>query len=194
MIVGELIWGVYRLIMGKYYLRHCTKVGKMISVNGKPLIKTHGEIYLGDDVRIWSSVSRAKIFVEPGGVLKVGNNCRLNGCHISVVESITIGNNVRIAPEVYIIDGDFHDVADHFSKGKSKPVVIEDNVWLSYRCSILKGVTIGKGSVVATGAIVTHDVPSYSVVAGIPAKVIRTITNPEAVPQTDEISLQTVNS
>ena len=187
---NELVWGLYRLIIGKYYLRHCTQVGKFISVNGKPLIKNQGKIYLGDEVRLWSSVSQAKIFVEPGGILRVGQNTRLNGCHISVLEQVTIGKDVRIAPEVYIIDGDFHDVADHFARGKSSPIVIEDDVWLSYRCTVLKGVTIGKGAVVATGAIVTRDVPPYSVVGGIPAKIIRTIP----VPALADVPLQTVNS
>jgi acetyltransferase-like isoleucine patch superfamily enzyme len=55
-----------------------------------------------------------------------------------------------------------------------KSVVIEDDVWIGGRVNILAGVTVGRGSVVAAGAVVTHDVPPYSVVAGVPAKVIKT--------------------
>ena len=56
---------------------------------------------------------------------------------------------------------------------ESKPIVIEDNVWIGRDSRIMKGVTIGKGSIVALGAIVTRDVPPYSVVAGNPAKVVK---------------------
>jgi maltose O-acetyltransferase len=54
-------------------------------------------------------------------------------------------------------------------------VIIEDNVWLATRCTILKGVTIGHGAVVAAGAVVTRDVPPYTLVGGVPAKIIRYI-------------------
>lgn len=78
------------------------------------------------------------------------------------------------------MDDDYHDIGDHFSgSGKKKPIVIEDHVWLASNAKILKGVTIGKGSVVATGAVVTKDVPPYSVVGGVPAKFIKSIPHPE---------------
>lgn len=56
------------------------------------------------------------------------------------------------------------------------PVIIGDNVWIGDKVSILSGVTIGKGSVIACNAVVTKDVPSYSVVGGVPAKVIKQIS------------------
>ena len=58
---------------------------------------------------------------------------------------------------------------------QSAPVIIEDNVWIGQYCTILKGVRIGKGSIVATRAVVTKDVPPYSIVAGNPAKVVKKI-------------------
>lgn len=133
-------------------------------------------MYVADEVRIWSYVNKAKIFVEKTGVLHIGKNSRINGCHISVSEKVTIGNNVRIAPYVIIIDDDYHDVADHFAETSKKgAITIEDDVWLAMSCKIMKGVTVGKGSVVAMGALVTKDVPPYTVVAGVPAKVIKQI-------------------
>ena len=61
------------------------------------------------------------------------------------------------------------------AEGKSKPIIIEDDAWLATRCMVLKGVTIGKGAVVAAGAVVTKDVPPYTMVAGVPAKAIKKI-------------------
>ncbi|MFC5535793.1 acyltransferase [Rhodocytophaga aerolata] len=74
------------------------------------------------------------------------------------------------------MDNDFHGVENRATPEKPAPVIIEDNVWLATRCTILKGVTIGKGAVVAAGAVVTKDVPPYTLVGGVPAKVIRYLT------------------
>jgi acetyltransferase-like isoleucine patch superfamily enzyme len=71
------------------------------------------------------------------------------------------------------MDSDYHDLNDHSLPGKSSPVKIGDNVWLGARATVLKGVTIGDGAVVAAGALVTRDVPSRTVVAGVPARVIK---------------------
>jgi acetyltransferase-like isoleucine patch superfamily enzyme len=57
--------------------------------------------------------------------------------------------------------------------GDDQPVVIEDDVWIGFRAIILKGVTVGRGSIVAAGAVVISDVPRYSIVGGVPARVIR---------------------
>ncbi|HTF81422.1 MAG TPA: acyltransferase [Cytophagales bacterium] len=174
--LGSVYAAAMRLILAKIYLRKCQKVGAMVTVSKKPLLVNKGYIDLGDSVRIWSSINRAKIFVEKGGILKVGENSRINGAHISSSVSVEIGKNVRIAPYVIIIDDDYHDIKDHFAETSKKgAIVIEDDVWLAMSCKILKGVRVGKGSVVATGAVVTKDVPPYTVVAGVPAKVIKNI-------------------
>lgn len=163
-----------RLILAKWYLRECTSLGKFISVNQKPLIINQGTIHLGDEVRIWSNINRTKIFVDKGGELTVGTNSRINGVHISVSEQVQIGNNVRIAPYCIIIDNDYHKIDDHFSdEGSRKPIIIEDDVWITMNCMIMKGVRIGRGAVIAAGAVVTRDVAPYTVVGGVPAKLIK---------------------
>ena len=86
-----------------------------------------------------------------------------------------IGENVRIAPYSIILDSDFHSVSDHFAEVEGEPIIIEDNVWITTRATILKGVTIGKGSVIAAGAVVNKDVPPYSIVGGVPAKLIKKV-------------------
>ena len=173
--VINIFRGSWRVMMAKIYLRKCTKLGRMVSVNGKPIVDNQGEMIFGDEVRIWSPIIKAQLYTGKNGKLIVGKNSRLNGVHIDARELVKIGNNVRIAPYSIILDSDFHDIKDHFSDGASKPVIIEDDVWIATRATILKGVTIGYGSVIAAGAVVTKSVPPKSIVAGVPAKVIRKI-------------------
>ncbi|MCO6476121.1 MAG: hypothetical protein J5I94_05830 [Phaeodactylibacter sp.] len=74
------------------------------------------------------------------------------------------------------MDGDFHDLNNRQEPGRSAPIIIEDDVWLGARSIVLKGVTIGRGAVVAAGAVATRDVPPYTMVGGVPAKVIRRLS------------------
>lgn len=179
-VTGLLLSAGWRMLLGKWYLRKCSRVGKLVSVNGKPLIVNKGELQLGDEVRVWSNINRAKLFVDKGASLVVGTNSRVNGVHISASNRVEIGDNVRLAPYTIIIDNDFHKVDDHFSDGGvRKPIVIEDDVWITMNCMIMKGVRIGRGAVIAAGAVVTKDVPAYSVAGGVPAKVIRRINPPQ---------------
>jgi lipopolysaccharide O-acetyltransferase len=113
--------------------------------------------------------------------LTIGENVQINdSCHIAAIENVIIGNNVLIASKVYISDHDHGEIsleslAQHPSERPlvSSAVVIENDVWIGEGAMILKGVKIGKGAVIAAGAVVTKNVPSYTVAAGIPAKVIK---------------------
>lgn len=127
-----------------------------------------------------------------GGKITVGNNVYI-GCNtiLQSKESVAIHDNVIIANNVVVVDNNNHPTSptarlsmsacDNYMKdelwtwkhAESKPIVIEENVWIGRDARILKGVTIGKGSIVALGAVVTHDVPPYTVVAGNPAKVVK---------------------
>lgn len=116
--------------------------------------------------------------------IHIGNNVIINyGCHIGAVSLVRIGNNVLLASNIYISDHDhgnttYEDMSlppvnrEIISKG---PVIIEDNVWIGECVAILSNVTIGHNSIIAAHAVVTKDVPPYSVVAGIPAKVIKNV-------------------
>jgi maltose O-acetyltransferase len=83
--------------------------------------------------------------------------------------SIIIGNNVDIAQETNIWTLE-HNPHDDYHSEKRGDVIIEDYVWIASRCTILPGIRIGYGAVVATGAVVTKDVLPYTIVGGIPAK------------------------
>lgn len=86
---------------------------------------------------------------------------------------VIIGNNVDIAREVNIWTLE-HDPHDDFHRTKGGDVIIEDYVWIASRATILPNVRIGRGAVIASGAIVTKDVPEMAIVGGVPAKVIGT--------------------
>ncbi len=107
------------------------------------------------------------------GNFSIGENSVINGkCRLDNKCSITIGENVSISQEVMILTAD-HDPDSADFVGRDGPVTIGDYVWIGSRAIILPGCTIGKGAVVAAGAVVTRDVAPYSIVAGSPAKVIK---------------------
>lgn len=174
-MISEMWIGFFRVLMARIYFRSFSKIGYMPSANGKPIIINDGKVFIGDRVRIWSNYNTAKIYVGKKGVLKVGDNSRINGAHISVSQNVTIGKNVRISPYTLILDDDFHKIDDHFGIGKKMEITIGDNVWIASKVTILKGVNIGEGAVIAAGAVVTKDVPPYTVAAGVPAKIIKKI-------------------
>lgn len=165
----------WRVILGKLILNRRAEVGKWVSVNGLPKMNIRGKLVIHDQVRIWSNIVQARLFVRKGAYLEIGSNSRINGCHISASEKIIIGKNVRIGQYVLIMDNDFHQVSDHFADGKKGAIIIEDDVWIAAKATILKGVRIGKGAVVAAGAVVTKNVEPYTLVAGVPAKAIRNL-------------------
>ncbi|RCX09880.1 acetyltransferase-like isoleucine patch superfamily enzyme [Anaerobacterium chartisolvens] len=94
---------------------------------------------------------------------------------IACSSSITIGAGAAIARGVYIYDGDHHSILDDNGEvlNKPMPVNIGRHVWIGVNATVLKGVTIGDGSIIAAGAVVTHDVPARCIAGGIPARVIK---------------------
>jgi acetyltransferase-like isoleucine patch superfamily enzyme len=117
---------------------------------------------------------------QPGAVLAIGANFAMTGGTICAAERVTIGDNVTIGPNTTIMDTDFHSLDPERRQleptgGKTAPIVIKDNVFIGINCLILKGVTIGQGSVVGAGSVVTRNVPPNIIVAGNPAKMVGTV-------------------
>ena len=115
-----------------------------------------------------------------GENITFGKNVFLNsGCKFQDQGGITIGDNVLIGHNVVLATLDHNTCVSKRAELFAAPIVIEDNVWIGANATVTSGVTIGKGSIVAAGAVVTKDVPKYSIVGGIPAKVIRELTKEE---------------
>lgn len=117
------------------------------------------------------------------GTISVGHNVciGLGANFTSTLSTITIGNNVMFAPNVTIFGGNHNtsvvgramwDVSEKRPED-DRPVVIEDDVWVGTRVVILQGVRVGRGSIIAAGAVVNKDVAPYSIVGGVPAKRIK---------------------
>lgn len=111
-----------------------------------------------------------KLRVAKGGILRLGSGFINSNCEIRCDDSISIGENVAIGPEVIIRDNDGHEIV---GSQKTAPIIIGNHVWIGQRAIVLKGVNIGDGAIIATGAVVTHDVPPRALVAGVPAKIIK---------------------
>lgn len=115
---------------------------------------------------------------QAGAILHIGTNFAMTGGTICAAERILIGDNVAVGANTTIIDTDFHplDAEERELRpdnGRTAPIIIEDDVFIGLNCSILKGVTLGRGSVVGAGSVVTRDVPAGVIVAGNPAAIIR---------------------
>lgn len=173
-LLRDVTSGAWSVLAGRFYLRGAEKSGRVSAV-GRPLYRNLGRFILGDQVRILSDVQQAKIFIGRGATLRIGNNCRVNGAHLSASTLIHIGNNVRFGPYSVVMDDDFHDVSSYSSPGKTAAIYIHDNVWVAMNVTILKGVTIGEGASIAAGSVVTKDVPPYTLVGGVPAKPIKSL-------------------
>lgn len=115
-----------------------------------------------------------------GAKILLGDNSGIGeNSYLVCMDIINIANDVMIGPEVMILTGghDYHQTDKLLREQEiiTKPIIIESNVWIGARAIILPGVTIGSGSIVAAGSVVTKNVPNNTIVGGNPAKVIKNI-------------------
>jgi acetyltransferase-like isoleucine patch superfamily enzyme len=142
------------------------EVGRGVGVN-RHHAKT--ELKLGNHVRLYQDVH---IFLDaPGARVEIGDRTYINRrVEIMARDEITIGADCAIAWDTRILDTNYHELD---GSKDSRPVHIGDRVWIGFGVSVMPGVTIGDGAVVAAASLVTKDVPAGALVAGSPAKVIR---------------------
>jgi galactoside O-acetyltransferase len=170
-----------------------SRFSKSVSVGAATRLKwrrlrnaSGNQLRIGDNSIINASIT----FEERDGVVSIGDRCFIGRSDLICYRGIQIGDDVIISWGVTVVDHDSHaidwsqrsgDVAA-WAKGRKcwtdvmhAPITIEDKVWVGFGVSILKGVTIGEGSVIGACSVVTNDVPPYTVAAGNPARVIRSL-------------------
>lgn len=161
-----------RVLRGNIFLiKHKIKsknirIGKRVIIS-KPHVKTElligNNSFLYDDVKIFLDRENAKV--------KIGDNTYINRrSEICCKKSVEIGNDCAISWDVTITDSDYHSIMGLKS---TKPVKVGNRVWIGAKSTILKGVSIGDGSVIAAASVVTKDVPPNVLVAGNPAKIVK---------------------
>ena len=132
------------------------------------VMRANSKLILNGEFRVYTGHN---ISISENATLILGDNSYSdNNLNLACFERIEIGNNVKISENVTIRDSDNHSLDDD---KPSSPIKIGDNVWIGVNTTILKGVTIGDGAVIAAGSIVTSDVPSKALVFGVPAVVVK---------------------
>jgi acetyltransferase-like isoleucine patch superfamily enzyme len=186
------LWGRLRYVLARldrlgpalnarWHLRSASRLGQRVTLRGRPHIENQGTLTVGERVRLVSTVATLELATLPGGRLEIGDNVFINyGTSIVAGNRVTIGDDCLIGTHVMVMDCDFHRVEDKAWDTTGTPITLEDRVWLGNRSIVLKGVTVGHDAVVAAGSVVTHDVPPETVVAGVPARVVRRFRAPQA--------------
>jgi acetyltransferase-like isoleucine patch superfamily enzyme len=180
MFCNRLVAVLYREPL---FRSRCEQAGKRLSIGLMPAVYGHTRIYLGDDVRFHGQLVITSGRTMDNPTLVLGD--RVSVGHmvtISCNNKVTIEDDVYVAANVTISDNDGHPVdPDLRTSGMpapaetTRPVRICRQAWIGGSCHILKGVTIGRAAIVGAGSIVTSDIPPFSIAAGNPARVIRTI-------------------
>jgi maltose O-acetyltransferase len=169
-------WAVAR---ARWSLRNATTVGKNVRAWGRPIVRNGGgRILIGDRVRITANVVPVELSVGPEGTLEIGEGTFINyGASLYASKLVRIGPRCNIATYVMILDNDFHRLEPErrTEQPESSPIVLEENVWLGARVIVLPGVTIGAGSAIGAGSVVTKDIPARVLAGGVPAKVIKSL-------------------
>lgn len=164
------------MLTARLYLWPCNRVGKRPRTRCRPYIVNVGKIMIGNDFNLNSRIVQSELATGPHGILEIGNEVSINfGALISVQNYVSIGNRVRIGPYSIITDSDFHKPMERYGTPVGIPTILEDDVWIGARVTVLKGVRIGRGAVVAAGSVVTRDVPPFTLVGGVPARIIRAL-------------------
>lgn len=174
----------------KLKLGDCVNIKEGSKVNYRKICVKNGcQLNIGNNSMIEAGV----YFDKNNAQISIGDRTFIGSSSIVCADRIKIGNDILIAWGCTIVDHNSHsilwderknDVVDwlHGKKDwknvQTSPVTIEDKAWIGFNSIILKGVTIGEGAVVGAGSVVTKDVPPYTVVAGNPARIIKTIPHP----------------
>jgi acetyltransferase-like isoleucine patch superfamily enzyme len=164
-------------------LRGCRNLAYGARLYGRCLVFGRAGIEIGDRLLVLGRPAACMLSTHEGGRLEIGDRVFINhGSSISAHTLVRIGNDCKIGEHGIVLDCDFHELehpTHDGGHGESRPVVLEDAVWLGARVTVLKGVTIGRGSVIAAGSVVTRDIPAGVLAGGVPARVLRPLRFPD---------------
>ncbi len=133
----------------------------------KPFLKCCGKVRLYEGVTIWYPYR-----IKLGSRVTINEFCYLSGYgNLDIGDDVLIGHRVSIVSSDHIFEDTNKTIRSQGIRGKS--VKISDDVWIGANSTILAGVTIGKGVIVAAGSVVTRDIPPFSIVGGVPAKILK---------------------
>lgn len=159
----------------KGWERAATILVKLNSANSIDDVRKYLSVLIGTEVDP-STTLYTPFSINYGKNLKLGKNIFINqNCQILDLGGVTIEDDVMIGPRVSLLSED-HPVNPNERKALiGKPILIKKGSWIGGSATILAGVTVGENSVVAAGAVVTKDVPDNTLVAGVPAKIIKSL-------------------
>lgn len=172
-----MLWDDGRAVLrARWHLRNAEHLGERVRVRGRPVVTGGGRLIVHDRVQIVSTIATTELVAGRSGTLEIGSGTFVNyGVSISARLEVRLGRRCLIGTYCLLMDNDFHtlDPDRRLDTPASAPIILEDNVWLGARAIVLRGTTIGEGSVVAAGSVVAGDVPPRSLVGGVPARIIR---------------------
>ena len=175
----QILYLIYCKLRGFFVFSNARLIRFPIDLRGKKYIKISKGFTTGVGCRLEAYP------LHKNKTLFIGENFQMNDyVHITAMESVVIGNNVLLASKIYISDcshgsysGDVFDshpdLIPKERKMHSKPVLIEDNVWLGEFVSVLPGVSIGKGTIVGANSVVSKSLPAYVIAVGAPARPVK---------------------
>ena len=162
-----------------YLLKTKVHTSGPIKSIGKTIVHNkYGIIRIGKRSCLWPRVKLAttlyanhtRPLIEIGEYTSIGDRTEIH-----CANRVKIGNYVLISWDVCILEYDYH--APGGCQAEPLPITIEDEVWIAARCIVTKGVTIGKGAIIAAGAVVVNDVPPFTLAAGNPATLIKKVSS-----------------
>ena len=176
------------LARGWYYrLHYClrgqrVRFGKNFRVSGRLDIRGPGTVVFGDDCTVVATrfAPVTPYTHSPQAIIHIGHRVVLNGTRLGCCQRIDVAENCLLA-DARVFDTDFHALESAgrhrwHTTGVTKPVTIGPDVWVGAGAMILKGVSIGAHAVVGAGSVVTREVPPWAVVAGNPARVVKSLS------------------
>lgn len=165
------------ILNAELQMRGKARMPLSVSLRGRVRVAGSGEVVLGAGVTLFGDIVPLEFMAHEGARIVIGDRTFINyGSSISAHQFVSIGPSCRLGHYTRILDNSYHDVRDHYLLPSSKPVVIEDHVWIGSHTVILPGVHIGHNTVIGAASVVTKDIPANSLAVGNPAVVVRRLT------------------